>query len=135
MVGITHTVCSGQTVKICRYCHGPLPKGRRKYCSDRCAFRYFQEVIEPLWWSSAVRVAKRRTDGRCEECGAARHLEVHHLISLEKGEPRHNSPKNVQSNLVVLCRQHHNQIHHPPKSTWTPRNTGAQRLLQLELGI
>ena len=106
--------------KVCLYCAEPLPKGRRKYCSARCSILYGQENLYPLRWGNAVATALRRTGGCCEECGSSERLEVHHLVHLAQGERRHNSPKNVQSNLIVFCRQHHTQVHHPPKSYWVP---------------
>lgn len=105
-------------IKTCLYCQAPVPKGRRKYCSDKCSRRYWEEKILPLWWGNAAATALRRTGGLCEECGSSEKLEVHHLVPLAKGESRHNSLKNVQSNLMVLCLKHHTQIHHPPKSGW-----------------
>ena len=117
------------TEKVCLYCAGPLPKGRRKYCSQRCYIFYWQENLYPWDWNNARAVALRRTHGRCEECGSPEHLEVHHLVHLANGELRHNSPKNVQSNLMVLCREHHTQIHHPPTSPWAPGGGSQMRLL------
>ena len=123
------------TEKACLYCGGPLPKGRRKYCSDQCSASYWQENILPLWWGNAAATALRRTDGRCEECGSPEHLEVHHLVHLARGELRHNSPKNVQSNLIVLCRPHHTQIHHPPKSPWPRVRPATPDSRQLPLAV
>ena len=105
----------------CIYCQNPLPKRRQKYCSDLCNRRYFEEVLEPLWWNNARDVALRRANHCCEECGQKDKLEVHHLIFLEPGEKRHNSPKNRQDNLIVLCRRHHEQVHHPATSPWSPQ--------------
>lgn len=102
-------------MKTCLYCSKPLPKGRRKYCSDECSNKYFLEFIAPLWWNNAVKMALKRAKSRCEKCGIQSHLaklEVHHKRKLEPGELRHNSPKNNQDNLLVLCKTCHEMEHH-----------------------
>ena len=99
--------------KVCLWCEKPLPKRRRKYCGDECAFSYWEKNIVPLWWSNAVRMALRRTNHHCEGCEETRYLEVHHIEHLERFEARHNSPKNRQDNLKVLCRDCHEKEHHP----------------------
>jgi len=120
-------------MRLCVYCGGPLPKGRCKYCSDVCSTRYFQEYIEPFWWTNARSVALKRAGGRCEECGSQDKIEVHHVVYLEPGDQRWNNPKNVQSNLLVLCRQHHEQTHHPATSAWTPSVSEAHQQIPLPL--
>ena len=117
----------------CVQCHGPLPKRRRKYCSAVCSRFYFEQVIAPLWWSNARNMALKRANHRCEECGGKTKLDVHHVVYLEPGEPRHNSRKNTQSNLIVLCRQHHEHAHHPAKSDWSPAINEAHHQIALPL--
>lgn len=105
---------AGADGRGCLWCGGPLPKGRRKYCSDQHGYEYFIHHIEPLWWPNACRVALGRAGHKCEVIGCdGRPLEVHHIIPLRPGEPRWNSPKNAQINLMVLCRAHHEAEHHP----------------------
>ena len=116
----------------CLYCGGALPKHRRKYCSTRCSIRYSQEYLEPFWWNNARAVALQRANHRCEECGSETGIEVHHVTPLGPREPRHMSPKNTQSNLIVLCRDHHEQAHHPAKSQWNISIGEAHRQLPLE---
>jgi len=58
-------------------------------------------------------MALERAIYACEECGRRGSLEVHHIIPLEASESRHNSPKNEQGNLKVLCRPCHEKAHHP----------------------
>jgi 5-methylcytosine-specific restriction endonuclease McrA len=99
--------------KTCLWCGGKLPKRRRKYCCDDCAHLYFINKIAPLWWSNAREVALERAGNKCEECGGTEKLEVHHIELLSPGESYHNSPKNKQDNLKVLCRQCHEKAHHP----------------------
>jgi 5-methylcytosine-specific restriction endonuclease McrA len=97
----------------CLWCGGELPKHRRKYCCDEHANLYFIHYISPLWWNNARRMALERAGYKCENCGSAERLEVHHKEALECFESRHNSPKNRQDNLKVLCRPCHEKEHHP----------------------
>ena len=99
----------------CAWCGNPLPKGRRKYCCDDCAYKYWQKFQAPLWWNNAKNMALARANYQCEAegCGRRGGLEVHHEIRLEPWESRHNSPKNSQDNLRVLCRSCHEKAHHP----------------------
>lgn len=99
--------------RLCLWCQQPLPKRRRKYCSDACADEYFTHLIRPLWWVNARQMALKRSGHRCEQCGAVQHLEAHHIVPLRPGEIRSGSPANVQSNLKVLCRACHEKAHHP----------------------
>jgi len=103
----------------CSWCGNMLPKRRRKYCSDECSNQYFTNVIAPLWWSHAVAMALKRAENKCENCGSTEKLEVHHVIPLEHREERHNSEKNSQDNLIVLCRPCHEIAHHGIKVTRT----------------
>jgi 5-methylcytosine-specific restriction endonuclease McrA len=79
-------------------------------------------------------MALARANYQCEVdgCGRRDGLEVHHKIPLEGGESRHNSPKNAQDNLRVLCRKHHEKAHHPnagqPKIAEIPKE---QLILEL----
>lgn len=99
----------------CLWCGKLLPKRRRKYCSDECSNKYFVYKIALLWWGNAVKMALERTGNKCEDCGSNDNLEVHHKIKLDQFENRHNSPKNSQDNLRVLCRKCHNIAHHSKK--------------------
>lgn len=107
-------------MKSCAYCGKDLSKYRRKYCSDECLLKYYQEFKYPLYWSNAVAIAKRRTGGRCENCGN-KGTEVHHIALLDDGESRWNGPKNDQKNLKVLCRDCHENAHHPKKQACLPK--------------
>lgn len=102
-------------IKHCLWCNGELPKGRRKYCSDECANEYFERTIAPLWWNNAKSMALKKAGNKCENCGSTEKLEVHHIVSLEPWELRHNSLKNRQDNLKVLCRDCHERAHHGAK--------------------
>lgn len=93
------------------WCSKPLPKRRRKYCSDECGDEYFTHYIEPLWRDNATKMALKWAGYKCEECGSNEKLEVHHIEKLGESEPRWNSPKNRQDNLKVLCRSCHENAH------------------------
>jgi len=97
--------------KSCLWCGKPLPKRRRKYCSDECAYEYSIHNIKPLWWQCARAVALERADYKCEKCERAGRLEVHHIEPLARFEDRWNSPKNRQDNLMVLCCACHEDAH------------------------
>lgn len=99
--------------KICLWCGKPLPKRRRKYCSDHCSFKYWQKYLAPLLWLNARALALERAEYKCEECDRRGNLEVHHIVKLEIDEPRLRSKKNEQDNLRVLCRPCHEKAHHP----------------------
>jgi ribosomal protein S27AE len=101
----------------CLWCGKELPKRRRKYCSDECSHEYFIHNIAPLWWNVAKERAIKRANHLCEKCGKWGYLEVHHKEKLGKYEARHNSPKNRQDNLIVLCRKCHEEAHHPNSDT------------------
>ena len=114
-------------MRLCWCCGDPLPKGRRRYCSDDCGQVYFEVCIAPLWWVNARKLALKRANYRCEACGTQdTKLEVHHINKLvdsswnssegyKRGDARWNSPKNAQENLQVLCRACHEKAHHPMK--------------------
>ena len=100
-----------KVARICLWCGESLPKRRRKYCCDEHSNLYFIHYISPLWWSCAREAALLRAGNKCECCESVEKLEVHHKIHLERWEARHNSPKNEQGNLRVLCCLCHEDAH------------------------
>lgn len=120
-------------MKICLWCGGALPKGRRKYCSNECADLFFIHNIAPLWWNNARRIALSKANNTCERCGRIGQLEVHHIIPLDIGEARHNSPKNKRENLQVLCRPCHEKEHHPNANHITNQIPREQMVFNLEI--
>lgn len=108
----------GSAMKVCLRCGGAVAKGRRKYCGKECAYLYWRETVAVLWWGIASGAAAKRANHQCESCYDRHFLEVHHIIPLAPGERRHNSPKNRQDNLIVLCRGCHELAHHSPHSEW-----------------
>ena len=97
-------------MKVCNFCGKPLPKYRRKFCSDDCQIKNFELNIAPYWWSNATRLALEKADNKCDECGSIVNLQVHHKDPL-KGEARHNNKKNQLDNLIVLCKDCHLKEH------------------------
>lgn len=49
----------------CRWCHGPLPKGRSSWCSNDCVQSYLMRKT----WKYAARAVLNRDKGRCQICG------------------------------------------------------------------
>lgn len=120
-----------QRQAVCVWCGSPLPKRRRKYCSDDCADKYFVHNIQPLWWNNATIIALERAGHKCEECQSQEKLEVHHIEALEPFEPRWNSPKNRQENLKVLCRLCHEDAHRKLPN----RKVIPKEQMVMELGV
>lgn len=58
-------------------------------------------------WKHARTKAKDRAGWRCERCGKAGRLEVHHRVPVAEG-----GPLTDQDNLIVLCRACHFSEHH-----------------------
>ena len=57
-------------------------------------------------WAGVRLVTLHRDSWRCQECGKAGLLQVHHLVALEHG----GKPYSL-SNTTTLCREHHIRIH------------------------
>lgn len=66
----------------------------------------YQDYLKTAYWQK-VREAKFAQAGRrCQVCGCAEHLEVHHRHYKHRGrELRH------LGDLMVLCRKHHQLVH------------------------
>ena len=56
-------------------------------------------------WRRVRRVALDRAGWRCEDCGVAARLEVHHVQPLPDGAPY------ALDNLAALCRRCHDRRH------------------------
>jgi len=121
---------------ICRVCNRPVQPPRKVYCSHEC----YRLAIDALDWRYARRLALERAGHRCEFPGCGKtssDLEVHHIIpvwrlssfvwgELNRDPDFRKLPKEEQnkahirvyaflhnhpSNLMVLCRHHHNMVH------------------------
>ncbi len=70
-----------------------------------------------------------RKHPRCEACGSAYNLNVHHIV------PFHQRPdlELVEDNLITLCREHHFRIGHDPdgkgprKPSWLESNQNVRQ--------
>ena len=83
-------------------CRKPLPKWRRKWCSDPCANRFSANHV----WSFARHTVLKRDGRKCVRCGSTRALEVNHTIP-RKGEGYGTGCWNHLDNLELLCRECH----------------------------
>ena len=55
----------GRTKGQCTWCGGPVPKGRRKWCSDDCVTDFLAQHD----WTAKRRQVLRRDKGVCAVCG------------------------------------------------------------------
>ena len=77
------------------------------------------EKFRPKPKEDALKESKYNTKllvEKCEICGCKSDLDVHHIeFQCQANEfdlVSHGKHKNNQSNLVVLCEHHHNEVHH-----------------------
>ena len=61
-------------------------------------------------WANASLKRRDLDNWRCQSCGRAGRLEVHHVKSMRDGGG------NELSNLKTLCRTHHIAIHRQPQT-------------------
>ena len=78
-------------------------------------------------WRYARREALARAGGRCERCGGAGRLEVHHKVAIAKGGAAYDL-----ANLEVVCRRCHFRQHEgdrrtPGRDEWFRLLAGAYR--------
>lgn len=86
----------------CGGCGQPLPKYRRRWCSDACRTAWYINHL----WSFARNEAMHRASKRCLGCGA-KATEVDH-IEERRGLPIHKpSCLHHQPNLRALCHNCH----------------------------
>lgn len=88
---------------LCRVCGMPKSqwdKGRRKYCSRDCWWKY-QECFY-TWDKMRKEILAR--DKVCQNCGSENNLEVDHIIALVNGGRMWD-----KDNLRVLCHKCHIQ--------------------------
>lgn len=83
--------------RVCRWCHGELPKRRSSWCSNECRDEYY--LCGGLW-RVVQRAVFRRDEGTCQICGAKDPyvaMEVDHITPVIcGGDDRMN-------NLRLLC--------------------------------
>jgi hypothetical protein len=88
--------------KACAMCEKPLPKGRRKYCSDKCANRR-EQIRRYGLTDDDHRVL--RGDGRCPICGRRVrrwNVDHDHATNLVRGEVCGNCNKRVLTTITTV---------------------------------
>lgn len=99
--------------RICLFCKRTFPhriyKGLGKYCSIPCKNNSLSGV-QPGKVNQNVRrkwhnLAFSSYGEKCEICGYALSVDVHHLL------PRSKGGKDDAENLSVLCPNHHREVH------------------------
>ncbi len=80
-------------VKLCAWCHGPVPRGKRTRCGKKiCDEMLFQSQS----WGRCIAVAMRKAGWKCAKCGGGA-MEVDHKVPVSLGGT------GDQSNLRPLC--------------------------------
>jgi len=94
----------------CAYCHGPLPKRRRRWCSDACWKKACIESNYGIWQHHLAELR----GFKCEDCGCSLPKEwwkkdgayhIHHIVRFADGGTH------ALDNLLVLCRGCHKAEH------------------------
>lgn len=93
----------------CAWCQGELPPRRKRFCSDLCGARWYENHR----WTQARLAALERAGYRCERCGEAPldGLEVHHRIEVGAEGYGTLSCLHHQANLEVLDSRCHREEH------------------------
>lgn len=135
----------GKTIEVeCEFCGSDVEKNKsqldenqeRYYCGYQCQADWRKENINTgshdygETWYSQRRKALRRADHECEdprcnrtECQNGNSLEVHHIVPFRTFNS--SEVANDLDNLLVLCREHHNEIE--PKWTLDGRDSTRDR--------
>lgn len=80
----------------CIICGGQLQKGRRKYCSEKCANWWMEMGV--LDWNRIREKVLERDNYTCQDCGKKEKLEVHHILPIKAGGEEFD-----EDNCVSLC--------------------------------
>lgn len=127
-------------------CGNPLPKGRRKWCSDECGRKWMVEHM----WTEARNAAILRDEGKCQHCGKVvafirtfgrgdhqfqRHVNVHtdrppevNHIEPRRGQGYASGCHNHLDNLETLCHDCHVRVtanQQGYRTATQPANQGA----------
>ena len=101
--------CAGESWEpytgICATCLKPLTGPKAWFCNKRCRDAW---VINH-WWTNARQFALLRSHDRCRRCSGTDRLEVNHIVP-RRGKPMTRSCIHHQSNLEVLCHDHHVEV-------------------------
>lgn len=82
----------------------PCELPRKRFCSRKCSHEAMRTASDYRYgedWLSQRRAARARDGYECQECGALKHLHVHHKV------PYRISRSNALANLVTLCASCH----------------------------
>lgn len=80
----------------CVICGDELPRGRRRYCSDGCA--YWILNIKNIDWGLFAKKIMKRDGNKCFNCSSTSNLEVHHITPLKDGGKQFD-----EDNCLTLC--------------------------------
>ena len=73
-------------------------------------YRRNNKYADPMWWAWRQKEIMIeilwRDEFTCQLCGSHRHLQIHHI------EPRSKGGDNSEDNLLTLCRDCHDGVHH-----------------------
>lgn len=90
---------------------GERPEFNVLFCNEFKLRRInYDEYIKSKKWQRKRRLALQRADFRCERCGSAINLQVHHITYDHLGNESFYD-------LIVLCNKCHGEIHEKDLST------------------
>ena len=114
----------------CVCCGDPLPRYKRKYCSDECGEEYRIETAEYIyiWWQNFRTAILKRDNHTCGECNHKSYsgMDVHHIVPLHSGGEEFNP-----DNCITLCNRHHRAKHQ--KRNLEPTPDSHQSKLEVEI--
>lgn len=84
------------------------------------------QALHPSRWRLVRRAALKRAKWRCEDCGRAGAMEVHHLQPLRAG----GDPYDL-AGLIVLCRPCHLDTHRTRRRTLPGQDAWAAYIREL----
>ena len=90
----------------CDRCGKQLPKGRRRWCSGKCAGWAHREFSKHHDWGSARHYAKLRDKFRCVRCGSKSKVSVNHIVP-RNGAGYGRGCHHHLENLETLCQPCH----------------------------
>lgn len=90
----------------CGACGRGLPSPRGSWCSNVCELAWRINHI----WSAARAEAIRRAGGRCEVCGSADGIQVHHDPPVRGRGGYARGCAHHQRALHVVCEGHHREL-------------------------
>lgn len=98
-------------------CGIPLPKYRRRWCSDSHAIYHAQNHS----WGYARETALKRDGFQCVKCGSKAWLEVNHIFP-RMGRGYGTGCQHHQANLETLCHECHVKITNKQRREQRNRN-------------